>query len=124
MALAIAYFGCNGYTVSIPLNDTQWYDLIVEKDGVFQTVQCKATDTTTNTVYLRSCGGNKGTDYDNVLDHPVDFLFCVDSSQHMYVIPVADIRSSKNKKSITLSTDASRFVHRNAFDTSKYLVKL
>lgn len=33
MALAIAYFGANGYTVSIPLNDTQWYDLIVEKDG-------------------------------------------------------------------------------------------
>lgn len=32
MALAIAYFGANGYTVSIPLNDTQWYDLVVEKD--------------------------------------------------------------------------------------------
>ena len=33
MAMAIAYFGANGYTVNIPLNDTQWYDLIVEKDG-------------------------------------------------------------------------------------------
>ena len=31
MALGIAYFGANGYTVSIPLNDTQWYDFIAEK---------------------------------------------------------------------------------------------
>lgn len=38
MSLAIAYFGSNGYTVSIPLNDTQWYDLIVEKDNNFYTV--------------------------------------------------------------------------------------
>lgn len=32
LSLAIAYFGCNGYTVSLPLNDTQDYDLIVD-DG-------------------------------------------------------------------------------------------
>lgn len=38
LSLGIAYFGSNGYTVSIPLNDTQWYDLIVEKDNIFQTV--------------------------------------------------------------------------------------
>ena len=36
MALAIAYFGTNGYTISIPLNDTQWYDLIVEKMVYFK----------------------------------------------------------------------------------------
>ena len=29
MSFAIAYFGSNGYTVSVPLNDTQWYDLII-----------------------------------------------------------------------------------------------
>ena len=34
LSLAIAYFGANGYTVSLPLNDTQWYDMIVEKDGI------------------------------------------------------------------------------------------
>ena len=33
MALGIAWFGANGYTVNIPLNDTQWYDFVVEKDG-------------------------------------------------------------------------------------------
>lgn len=43
--MAINYFTINGYTVSIPMNDTQWYDLIVEKEGKFYTVQCKATAT-------------------------------------------------------------------------------
>lgn len=32
LGVAIAYFSTNGYTVSIPLNDTQDYDLIVEKE--------------------------------------------------------------------------------------------
>ena len=103
MSMAIAYFGSNGYTVSIPMNDTQWYDLIVEKDGVFKTVQCKATTTKDNTIFLRSCGGNKGVSYDNVLDHPVDLLFCLDNAQQMYLIPVEEIRLSGNKKSITIS---------------------
>lgn len=31
LGMAIAYFSSHGYTVSIPLNDTQDYDLIVEK---------------------------------------------------------------------------------------------
>lgn len=43
LSMAINYFTINGYTVSLPLNDTQWYDLVVEKDGKFYSVQCKAT---------------------------------------------------------------------------------
>lgn len=31
LSAAIAYFGMNGYNVSIPLNDTQDYDLVIEK---------------------------------------------------------------------------------------------
>ena len=31
LTMAINYFTINGYTVSLPINDTQWYDLIVEK---------------------------------------------------------------------------------------------
>ena len=33
LAMAIAYFGSNGYTVSVPLNDTQDYDLVVDMGG-------------------------------------------------------------------------------------------
>lgn len=31
LTMAIAYFSTSGYTVSIPLNDTQDYDLVAEK---------------------------------------------------------------------------------------------
>lgn len=54
LSKCIDYYTVLGYTVSIPLNDTQWYDLIVEKDGVFKTVQCKATNTKSNTIKLWS----------------------------------------------------------------------
>lgn len=57
LSLAIGYFGSNGYTVSVPLNDTQWYDLVIEKDGVFQTVQCKFTSSKTGEINLKSAGG-------------------------------------------------------------------
>lgn len=30
--MAIAYFSSNGYVVSIPLNDIQDYDLVIEKE--------------------------------------------------------------------------------------------
>ena len=75
LSLAIAYFGTNGYTVSLPMNDTQWYDLIVEKDGVFQTVQCKFTATENKVIDFRSHGGTKGTVYGNLKDSPLDILF-------------------------------------------------
>lgn len=38
LSMAINYFTINGYTISLPLNDTQWYDLVVEKDGKFYSV--------------------------------------------------------------------------------------
>lgn len=36
LGIAIAYYSSNGYIVSIPLNDTQDYDLIVDKDDVIK----------------------------------------------------------------------------------------
>lgn len=122
MSMAIAYFGANGYTVSIPLNDTQWYDLIVEKNGVFSTVQCKATGSADNTISLRSTGGTKGIDYDNVLNHPVDFLFCLDKEMHMYVIPVEEMKNFGVNKQITLRTKKS--ANGQGFQTYQYQVSL
>ena len=122
MAMAIAYFGANGYTVSIPLNDTQWYDLIVEKDGEFKTVQCKATGSVENTISLRSTGGTKGSAYDNVLNHPIDYLFCLDGNMNMYVIPVADMKEYGCGKQITLRTQKS--ANGQGFQTYQYMVSL
>ena len=121
LALAIAYFGTNGYTVSTPLNDTQWYDLIVEKDGIFQTVQCKFTASKDNSISLRSTGGTKGSVYDNVKNHPLDLLFCVDKDIHMYVIPMQDLLEADNVNSIKLRTEPNS--NNQGFSTYKYLVQ-
>lgn len=40
---AIAYYTSQGYTVSIPLNDTQKYDLIVDDGESLRRVQVKTT---------------------------------------------------------------------------------
>ena len=122
MALGIAYFGANGYTVNIPLNDIQWYDFVIEKDGIFQTVQCKATGSSDNVINLKSCGGTKGAVYDFVLDHNLDFLFCLDKDQNMFVIPVQDMQEYGMKKQITLRTEKS--VNGQGFQTYKYKVSI
>ena len=122
MALGIAYFGANGYTVNIPLNDTQWYDFIIEKDGVFQTVQCKATGSLDNSISLRNTGGTKGTAYDTVLNHPIDYLFCLDKDMNMYVIPAKDLKDFGVGKSIALRTEKT--VNGQGFQTYKYLVEI
>ena len=41
LGMAIAYFTSQGYTVSIPLNDTQDYDLIIEKDNILYPIEIK-----------------------------------------------------------------------------------
>lgn len=117
--MAINYFTVKGYTVSIPMNDTQWYDLIVEKDGIFKTVQCKATCTDSGTIDFRSTGGTKGETYDNLLNHSeLDYLFCVNKDLKMWLIPVNEITT---KKTITLRTEPK---NNQGFQTHKYQVQL
>ena len=89
MSLAIAYFGSNGYTVSIPLNDTQDYDLIIDKDGALSRVQVKFTGRKEANgkyrVKLESCGRNKN--YGTVKDSSVDLLFVATADKDLYMIP-------------------------------------
>ena len=106
LAMGIAYFGSNGYCVNLPLNDTQWYDFIAEKDGKFYTVQCKATGSSDGRIDFRSKGGTKGTVYDNITEHPVDFLFCINQNGVMYCIPNKDL--PKNAKGFNLRTEPNK----------------
>jgi hypothetical protein len=122
LSFAIAYFGTNGYTISLPLNDTQWYDMIVEKDGVFQTVQCKFTASKNNEISLKSCGGTKGGAYDNVLNHPLDLLFCANQDMDLWLIPMEDLRQAGNVRSISLRKEL-HYNARTSLDTTKYLVQ-
>lgn len=118
MALGIAYFGANGYTINIPLNDTQWYDFIAEKNGKFYTVQCKATGSADGTIDFRSKGGTKGQVYDVITEHDIDFLFCIDKDKNMYCIPKNAI--PKNQKSIALRTKSVN----QGFNSYQYLVTI
>lgn len=120
--MAINYFTLNGFTVSLPINDTQWYDLIVEKNGEFLTVQCKATATEDRIIDLRETGGTKGSSYNNVLNHPVHLLFCVDKDLHIWIIPVKDMKEFGVKNQITLRLEPNR--NKQGFETYKYLKTL
>ena len=81
LGIAIAYYSANGYTVSIPLNDTQDYDFIVDKDNILKKIQVKATSCKTKynkyQVALKSCGGTKGGTYKTVVDTNIDEVFIV-----------------------------------------------
>lgn len=125
LSMAIAYFGSNGYIVSVPLNDTQDYDLIVDKDGVIQKVQVKGTTTkgTDNSysVNLRSISGTTRKAYKTVKDTNVDLLFCMCGDGTMYLIPICDVR---NTSTINLSKHKSKFSRESAPDYSKYIVTM
>ena len=112
LSFAIAYFGSNGYNVSIPLNDTQDYDLVIEKDNFFQKVQCKSTGKKNKAnlfykVKLESWGGNNGgTYYGTVKDGSADLLFVLTENQSLYLIPVKDIKQSRE---LTLTYDYDKY---------------
>lgn len=104
LGIAIAYFTSNGYTVSIPLNDTQDYDLIVEKNSILKTVQVKSSGCKNKSnhyqVALKSCGGTKGVTYKTFKETSVDLLFIFLACSSMYLIPSNKIN---NLSTITLS---------------------
>ena len=123
LSMAINYFTCQGYTVSLPMNDTQWYDLVIEKDGIFKTVQCKATQTENGEISLRNTGGTKGTVYDNVINHSeLDYLFCVNKDLDMWCIPLEDIIKAGNRNRIALRNIPT--ANNQGFQTYKYRVRI
>ena len=111
LAISIAYYGANGYTVCLPLNDTQDYDLIIERDGRLQKVQVKFTSYKSKygvfEVALRSRGGNAMETYKTVRDSNADILFVVTSDKTMYEIPVASILQSS---SLSMGKDKSEYL--------------
>ena len=122
LSMAINYFTIQGYTVSLPMNDTQWYDLIIEKDGIFETVQCKATKTEDDSIDFRSTGGTKGVAYDNLQNYrdKLTYIFCVNKDMNMWLIPIKDLDS--NKQSIKLRTEPNS--NNQGFQTYKYKVTI
>ncbi|MCR5145868.1 MAG: hypothetical protein K6B70_00745 [Clostridia bacterium] len=79
------------------------YDIVIERSGIFQTVQVKSTGCKrSNGVYqvaLKSCGGTNGKNYKTLIDTNVDLLFVVTESKELYNIPVKKI---SNKSTLNL----------------------
>lgn len=124
LSAAIAYFGMNGYNVSIPLNDTQDYDLVVEKDNIFQKVQCKATGSQDGKIDFRiTSGKQEGDTINNLLNTKIDILFCINQNQTMYCIPFEDIKKCGNTSGIKLREEPlSKYANKNTLDTFNYIV--
>ena len=103
LGIAIGYFSTNGYTVSIPLNDTQDYDLLVDKDNQIRSVQVKYTSCKTKygnyQVALKSCGGTKGKTYKTIINTNIDYLFVATDQLDKYLIPKSEIN---NKSTLNL----------------------
>ena len=111
LGMAIAYFTGNGYTVSIPLNDTQDYDLIVDKNNKLYRVQVKGTSFKTKygiyQVALKSAGGTKGKIYKTVKDTNVELLFIVTKEKDMYLIPITEI---SNTYTLNLNKEYAKYL--------------
>lgn len=93
---AIAIFSQMGYTVSIPLTDSQDYDLIVDIENKIYRVQVKTTMfKTTHGIYqinLAIKGGNKSSNTIKKFDNKiVDALFVLTEIGDMYFIPSNDV---------------------------------
>jgi hypothetical protein len=123
--MAIAYFGSNGYVVSVPLNDTQDYDLVVDKDGKLQKVQVKGTNRrgTGNayTIGLRTISGTTRQAYKTVIDTDVDLLFCLCGDGTMYLIPKEDVA---NRCEINLSKEKSKYSKKLSQIYERYVVTM
>lgn len=105
LGVAIGYFTLNGYIVSVPLNDSQDYDLIVDC-GTLYKVQVKTTKYKskdgTYKVNLRVLGGNSKQNYVHKLGTEIiyDILFVVCDNGDTYLIPKSTIEHYKNSLSL------------------------
>lgn len=99
LGVAIGWFSCQGFTVCIPLTDSQPYDLVVETDDGLKKVQVKTTRNVRNgrcEVELRTKGGNKsGTGKTKQFDpKTVDLLFVLTHDGRKYLIPTNRLRGT------------------------------
>ena len=109
---AIAYYTSKGVSVLIPLNDTQSYDLVVEKDGKLQKVSVKTTrgmnkDNTYYEVQLKNCGGSSGKSVIRNFDNTTcDIVFITTIEGILYEIPSKEI---KVKSALTLTPEWDKY---------------
>ena len=97
---AIDYFLGRGQVVSIPINDSQDYDLVIEDDGILKKVQVKYTTSKREDrsggnyqVPLRLIGGSSKTNrvIKKANEIEYDLLFVSTKDKEKYLIPKEEI---------------------------------
>ena len=102
MCYAMAYYSKMGYTVSVPITDSQDYDLIVETSNKeIKRVQVKTTYSKSEygiyMVNLRTNGGNKSGNNSKKMDKEyIDWLFVLADNGDTYNIPTSSIESTRS----------------------------
>lgn len=120
MGAAIAFFTAKGETVSIPLTDSQHYDLVVDRNDELLKVQVKTSGykrrDSSYTVMLETAGGNRsGTAKRRPFDSKkVDLLFILCENGDEYLIPSKEIT---NTKTITVGNLYKEFLVGRAAET-------
>ncbi len=97
---AIAYYTAKGCIVSLPLNDSQEYDLIVDDGELLWKVDVKYTSIKTKDgtykLGLRTTGGNQSFHTSKHFDSTkVDFIFVLCDDGTMYGIPSIELPKSE-----------------------------
>lgn len=114
IGMAIAHFTKLGLTVSLPLTDSQDYDIIVDIYGALQKVQVKytASKATSNhyIVPLRSISGTTRKIYKTIIETDIDILFIYSEDGNSYCLSINDL---SNVNMLTLNEEFKE----------KYLIK-
>lgn len=94
---AIAYFTSKGMVVSIPLNDSQPYDLVVEIEGVLKKVQVKTS--TSEIIALRTTGGNQSFHTAKLFEHSkCDYIYALLETGESWLIPTTEFTNVNSLK--------------------------
>ena len=107
---AINYFLSKGCVVSIPINDSQSYDLVVELNNKLNKIQVKMTSQKSvcniYCVDLRSTGGNQSRNTIKHFDNKsCDYVFACTTDDQLFLIP-----SEKcNKHSVSLGEKVKEY---------------
>lgn len=110
---AIAFYTSIGIPVMLPLNDTQKYDLVIDKNNTLFRVQVKTTQSMNKNnqyyrVLLKNAGGSSGKSIVRPFDNTSsDILFILTKNGTMYEIPCNVINV---KNTLTLTTTWNKYI--------------
>jgi PD-(D/E)XK endonuclease len=96
LGAAIAFFTKNGYNVSIPITDTQRYDLVIETDNQLQRVEVKSSSFQRKNYEckLSTCGGNQSgagrIKYLSSKECDLVFIYCDNGVQYLFPSSLLD----------------------------------